>query len=250
MLRDPLDIFVRSGYSLLLGALGAATLAVDRQSAQEGLAIYRAAASPQYFRDLRKASGQRAEGGVYTTELTIWLMMWQRLDEKGTLSTAVQQVIEGRPRALLPRHKRLVEKTVSSNTGGYSQARGRLDQKVAKEVAGRIFDYLMADAREALPGLGRQAFLLDGSSLDLPATAELLKAYPPAQNQYGTTHWPVVRIVVAHDLVSGIAMPPVWGPMYGDQAVSEQELAAQGIGQLPPGSVVVADRNFGVFSTV
>jgi hypothetical protein len=108
---------------------------------------------------------------------------------------------------------------------------------------------LMADVPEALPGLGCRAFLLDGSSLDLPATPELLQAYPPAQNQHGAAHWPVVRIVVAHDVISGMAMPPSWGPMYGDQAVSEQQLAATGIGQLPAGSVVVGDRNFGVFST-
>lgn len=215
----------------------------------EALAIYRAAAPPEFFRDLRKASGQRAEGGVYTAELTTWLMMRQRLDGKSTLSTAIQDVAEGRPLVLLPSHKRLAEGTLSSNTGGYCRARQRLGKEVAKEVADRIFNYLMAARREALPGLGRQAFLLDGSSLDLPATEELLKAYPPAQNQNGAAHWPVVRIVVAHDLVSGIAMQPCWGPMYGDQAVSEQELAAAGIGQLPAGSVVVADRNFGVFST-
>jgi len=222
---------------------------VDRQTAVEALAIYRAAAPPEFFQDLRKASGQRAEGGVYGAELTTWLMMRQRLDGKATLSTAVQEVAEGRPQALLPSHKRLAEGTLSSNTGGYSRARRRLGKEVAEEVAERIFNYLMADVPEALPGLGRRAFLLDGSSLDLPATPELLQAYPPAQNQHGAAHWPVVRIVVAHDVISGMAMQPSWGPMYGDQAVSEQQLAATGIGQLPAGSVVVGDRNFGVFST-
>ncbi|HYU47590.1 MAG TPA: hypothetical protein VEK84_15615 [Terriglobales bacterium] len=219
------------------------------------MAIFRAAAPPEFFLELRKASGQRAEGGVYTVELTTWMMMRQRLEDKATLSTAVQEVTAGRPQALLPSHKRLVEGTLSSNTGAYSLARQRLDKETSGEVADRIFNYLIADAPEALPGLGRRAFLLDGSSLDLPATPELLKAYPPAQNQHGSAHFPVVRIVAATDLVSGMAMQPCWGPMrnarsvYGDQAVSEQELAADGIGRLPAGSVVVGDRNFGVFST-
>jgi len=213
------------------------------------LAIFRAAAPPEVFQGLPKAGGQRAEGGVYTVELTTWMMMRQRLDPKATLSTAVQDVAEGRPQVLLPTHKRLAEGTLSSNTGGYSRARRRLGQEVAQQVADLIFNYLMADVPEALPGLGRQVFLLDGSSLDLPATPDLRKAYPPAQNQHGVAHWPVVRILVAHDLISGLAMQPCWGPMYGDQAVSEQALAASGICQLPAGSVVVADRNFGVFST-
>ncbi len=213
------------------------------------MAIFRAAAPPEFFLELRRASGRRAEGGVYTVEVTTWMIMRQRLDDKATLSTAVAGATAGRPQALLPSHKRLVEGTLSSNTGAYSRARRRLGKEESEEVAGRIFNYLIADAPEALPGLGRRAFLLDGSSLDTPATPELLKAYPPAQNQHGSSHFPVVRIVGATDLVSGMAMPLCLGPMYGDQAVSEQELAAQGIGRLPTGSVVVADRNFGVFST-
>ena len=95
---------------------------VDGPRAAEALAIYRAAAPPEFFRDLRKASGQRAEGGVYSVELTTWMMMRQPLDPKATLSTAVQDVAQGRPQALLPTHKRLEEGTLSSNTGGYSRA--------------------------------------------------------------------------------------------------------------------------------
>lgn len=186
---------------------------------------------------------------MYTAEVTTWLMMQQRLDGKATLSTAVQQVVEGRPQVLLPDHRRLAKGTLSSNTGGYSRARSRLKQEVAEQVADRIFNYLMADEAEALPGLGRRAFLLDGSTVDLPNTPELRKTYPPAQNQHGSAHWPIVRMVVAHDLVSGIGMRPHWGPMCGKQAVSEQQLAADAIGQLPAGSVVVGDSNFGVFST-
>ena len=187
---------------------------------------------------------------MYTVEMTAWLMMQQRLDGKATLSTAVQQAAEGRPQALVPIHKRLTEGTLSSNTGGYSRARSRLETVVAEQVSDRIFNYLMVDVQEALPGLGRPAFLLDGSNLNLPDTPELREAYPPAQNQHGSAHWPTVRIVVAHDIVSGIGMQPRWGPMCGENAVSEQQLAAESIGQLPAGSVVVADRNFGVFSTV
>jgi len=246
---EPLDFSIEAEYSFLLGVSNTKMVAVASQRAVEALSIFRAAVPTTFFENLRKASGLRAEGGVYTTETTTWLIIQQRLDGKATLSTAVQQVGQGRPQQLLPNHKRLEEETLSSNTGGYSRARSRLKKEVAEQVSDKIFNYLMADAQEALPGLGRQAFLLDGSSLDLPATPKLLEAYPPPTNQHGTAHWPIVRMVVAHDVVSGIGMRPHWGPMYGDKAVSEQQLAADAIGQLPPGSVVVGDRNFGVFST-
>lgn len=58
----------------------------------------------------------------------------------------------------------------------------------------------------------------------------------------------MVRVLVAHDLHTGLAMRPQWGPMYGPQAVSEQGLLEQAIDQLPNGSTVMGDANFGVFS--
>jgi hypothetical protein len=58
----------------------------------------------------------------------------------------------------------------------------------------------------------------------------------------------VLRVLVAHDLHTGLAMRPEWGAMYGPDAVSEQELLERSIDRLPSGSTVVGDANFGVFS--
>jgi hypothetical protein len=90
--------------------------------------------------------------------------------------------------------------------------------------------------------------LLDGSSLQLEHSPELLRSYPPASKQQRRSHWPVVRVVVLHDVSSGLAQPPCWGAMHGDQAVSEQALAEQAIQQLSHPAVVMGDRNFGIFS--
>jgi hypothetical protein len=53
---------------------------------------------------------------------------------------------------------------------------------------------------------------------------------------------------VAHDLDTGLAMRPEFGPMHGPDAVSEQQLLEAAIGRLPEGSIVIGDANFGVFS--
>lgn len=82
----------------------------------------------------------------------------------------------------------------------------------------------------------------------LAHTPELCRIYPPGSNQHGESHWPVLRVVVAHDLHTGLAMRPEWGPMYGDQAVSEQALLQSAIDRLPEGATVIGDANFGVFS--
>jgi hypothetical protein len=108
---------------------------------------------------------------------------------------------------------------------------------------------LVLRLREILmPGGGCPCYLLDGTSLELEASPRLQKAYPPAENQHGRAHWPVLRLLVVHELETGLAEEPHWGPMYGGQAVSEQQLAEKTMDDLPRGSTLVADRNFGVFS--
>lgn len=209
--------------------------------------LYRQAAPEEFFRQLEKELGLRFRKRIFTLPVVIWLMMVQYLDRKATLSTAVQQVVQGRPKVLLSDHKRLREGTVSPHTGAYSDARQLMPLEAAEKVADRVFEHLLP-RREALPGWGRQVFIVDGSTLELPHTPELVKCYPPATNQHGTSHWPVLQVLVAQELTSGIAGRPCWGPMYGPQAVSEQSLTEQILERLPDGAVFMGDINFGVFS--
>lgn len=90
--------------------------------------------------------------------------------------------------------------------------------------------------------------MLDGSSLQLEHGEELKRAFPPASNQRGESHWPLLRIVALHDAETGLAQRLCRGPMYGAEAVSEQALGIQALEALPPGAVLIADRNFGIFS--
>ena len=76
----------------------------------------------------------------------------------------------------------------------------------------------------------------------------MIKAFSPGCNQHGKNHWPVMRIVVFHDVFSGLALRPSWGAMYGDTAVSEQALAEQSLEGLPREAVVLGDGNFGIFA--
>jgi hypothetical protein len=243
-----LDFFLAAGYSLLDGTVPTTNAEIDK-TALDAVALFQAAVPAEVFERQRKAAGQPPEKGIYTAAVVVALIILQRLQQgKATLSGAVQQMLSGRLDGLLPRHKRIEEKTVSGNTGAYSRARSRLPQAVAEMAADQVVEYLLAEHQEALPGLGLQAYLVDGSSFGMAHSEELLKVYPPACGRHGESHWPVVRVLVAHDLVSGIALRPAFGPMYGDHAVSEQALAEEIINRLPLGSIAVLDRNFGVYS--
>jgi hypothetical protein len=119
-------------------------------------------------------------------------------------------------------------------------------------VAIQVFELIVERLRGWLPRNPvlpeRPVFVLDGSTLTLPHTHDLVKAYPPSRNQHGESHWPIIRLVVLQDVQTGLALRPHWGPHHGPQAVGEQELALQAIPELPEQAVVLGDRNFGVFA--
>ena len=190
---------------------------------------------------------------VYNSLVVMWLMIWQRLQEKGTMRTAVLEAVRGLPTTFWPEPCKRLEaarkggRRLSNNTGAYNQARQTLSQAVVEPCYDRIFDQLMVAVKTGEP-TQRPAFFLDGTSLRTPHREELVAQYPPAVNQHGNAHWPVIRMLVAHDLYTGLGMRPEWGPMYGEEAVSEQGLLESAIHRLPPQALVVADANFGVFS--
>jgi len=93
----------------------------------------------------------------------------------------------------------------------------------------------------------RSIFLLDGTTIALAPERELQAAFPPASNQFGEGVWPIALLTVFHELASGCALLPEIGAMYGPAAVSETELARNGIAKLPANSIVMADAGFGIF---
>jgi hypothetical protein len=186
--------------------------------------------------------------GIFTLRVTTWMMMMQRLSPHGTLDTALSELLQGNGRELLQPCKRVREGNISANTGGYSRARQKMPEEAARRVACHSFEQLRRMRPEG--GLRDRLFLLDGSSIRLAHTPAIVKAYPAAENQHGESHWPVMRINVMHHLATAPAMAPQFGPMYGSEAVSEQMLAEPLIDNLPPASVLIGDRNFGVFSVM
>ena len=94
----------------------------------------------------------------------------------------------------------------------------------------------------------RCAFILDGTTIPLSPTPELKKAFPPASHQHGESVWPIALLVVAQELESGCAMRPEVGSRYGPEATSEVALTKPILPKLPTNSVLLADRDFGVFA--
>lgn len=134
----------------------------------------------------------------------------QRLRPWGTLASSAAELVQGLVDSLLSRYKRVREKKIGLSTGGYCQAR----QNLPKLLVDRTMDELLERLRRRLmgtqQGLARRLYLLDGSSLQLEHEPELVEAFPPARNQHGKAHWPVIRIVPLRS-GDGSGRTAVWG---------------------------------------
>ncbi len=207
-----------------------------------------------FLQQIRQKEKLRENNRVYNQSVVMWLMIAQRLQGGGTLETGVLELLVGLPSSFWPKPcKRLrvdakgQKRPLSGNTGSYNEARQALPVSLVEQCSDWAFVQLTEEMVGTIPVVGQRAFLIDGTTARTPHREALCAAYPVSSNQHGETHWPLIRMVVAHDLYTGLAMRPQWGPMHGPQAVSEQGLIEQAIDRLPPGAVVVYDAN-SVFS--
>lgn len=220
----------------------------------DALSLYLALLPAGFLQRWQDQAGVRQHNRVYNFLVVMWLLILQRLHGGASLERAVLELLRGLPPGFWPRPcKRLRDARppnppLSSRSGAYNQARQRLPLSVVESSCDRIFQQLTARLDGSLPALGTRAFFFDGTAVRTAHSAALCHRFPPGSNQHGPAHWPLLRMLVAHDLHTGLALRPEWGAMHGPQAVSEQELLEAALARLPGGSVVVGDANFGVFS--
>jgi hypothetical protein len=192
--------------------------------------------------------GSQRRKGIYCDRVVLWLMLWQRLQARGTMSHAVRQLAQGVGGSLLEPCKRVREGRIAAAAGGYCQGIQKMSKEVPQQVTQDLVKRLSAEIGSPWPGLPGPVYVVDGTTLQLPSTRKLAEAYPPTPNQHGESHWPILRLLVLHDVSSGMALYPHWGAVFGAEVKSEQKLAAEAFAQIPGGSTILADRNFGVFS--
>lgn len=184
-----------------------------------------------------------APHAVFTTSVTLWMLVFQRMNADSTLEAAVQHLLTNPP-PFLPTNRRTGK--LSDNTGGYSRARHRLPLAMVGWLAERVAQSLI----DGLPPSfsGRRVFVIDGTTVTLAPEPALRQAFPPAKNQHGRGVWPVATLVMCHELASGTALIPEIGPKFGSHVISETALIHQHLTRLPPDAIVMADAGFGIFA--
>ncbi len=81
--------------------------------------------------------------------------------------------------------QRVRRKRISSQAGGYCQARQKLPTLLCEQVSQEIVERLRVLLNAGRPDGQANVFVLDGSSLELEHSRQLLRRYPLAPDQHG-----------------------------------------------------------------
>jgi hypothetical protein len=184
---------------------------------------------------------------VYTNAATIFALVLQRLEGGLTLKQTVKRMIDQHRDMLRSENRRVQEGTLAENPSAYDQARRTIPlQNIAdfcRLVCNRLAD-LSGDGFD-----GKRVYILDGTTISLPPTKDIAEKFPTARNQHGRSAWPIMSLLVAHELDSSCCLVPEIGAMYGSKAVSELTLMKKLLANTVPNDcIVMGDSGFGVFA--
>jgi hypothetical protein len=175
---------------------------------------------------------------IYSLRLTFECFLWQMLKPRTSCREVVRQV-----QALFRLHGR---GPVHEGDSAYVQARHRLPRERLEKVL--VATAQAADRRVGSVGQlqGRPVKVVDGSTTQLPDTAENQKRYPQPASQKKGCGFPVMKLVVLSSLSSGAIL----NVMLGSLRHHDLRLLRGLWEQLKKGDILLGDRAFGEYTTL
>lgn len=183
---------------------------------------------------------------AFTPLVTLWYMIFQRLNDNHHLSQVQEDAREGGADRLSPPAKPLSAQITSESTSAYSDARQRLPLPVCRRTLWHTAQQFGQSFKLPL-WFGLQVGLLDGSTYRLRPFGDMPKHFPPHRpgNCNKPPYWCVARVVGLLCLATGAVLDSAVGSLRAsEQALSAGMLKARSWA----GWLLLGDRNFGVFS--
>lgn len=119
----------------------------------------------------------------------------------------------------------------------YCEARGKLSWEAFAYLLDRA---LLEDRIKAERWLGHRVRAVDGSSVQLPRSKEILDTFPIRKNVFGQSHYPMLSIVVAADIFSC----QTTHTFIGNKCLSERDALKSIMSNFEEGDISILDRNF------
>jgi putative transposase len=185
----------------------------------------------QAFADEHVSFGTR-RNSFWTPALTLWTFLSQVLHGIKSCRAAVA-------RALVA--VALQRPAEDCDTGNYCRARAKLATAVLRRLTLQVGQRLEQEARSGWRWHGRSVTLVDGFTVSLPDTAANQKAYPQPNTQKPGLGFPLLRVVAMLSLATAACQGLALGPYQGKES-GETALFRTLLEQLPPGTIVLADR--------
>lgn len=177
---------------------------------------------------------------LFTPLVTLWYLIFQRLNPDHTLDAALSDARAGGAKHL---SQKLSRQLRSDSTASYSDARQRLPWQFLAQALSLQARQIIQLSPTAARWHGLVLALLDGSTVRLRPHGTLAKDFPGNGNQHRRPYWCLMRVVACFCARSGAAMDCAIGSLHQ----SEQALACQLIRGCSLQSLLIGDRNFGVF---
>lgn len=184
---------------------------------------------------------------AFSPLIILWYLAFQFLSGDATLETVVEDARDGGADHLSPPGKRLSQILRSEATTSWSDARQRLPEAVVRkalQASGQTIRAMVQSPQwRAL-----NPVLLDGTTFRLRPRGDIPAAFPAHHSGHNPhPYWCLARAVVAFCLATGV----VRDCTLGSTKRSEQALVIE---MLRPSlwthSLLIADRNFGVYAVV
>jgi hypothetical protein len=185
----------------------------------------------QAFADEEVSFGQTAQA-FWTPALTLWTFLSQVLSGVKSCRAAVARAFVAMA---------LTRALEDLDTGNYCRARLQLPTTVLQRLTLQLGNGLEEKAPASWKWHGHHVMLVDGFTVTLPDTTANQKAYPQPDTQKPGLGFPLLRAVVLLSLATAAVQGLATGPYQGKES-GETALLRTLLGQLPAGSIVVADR--------
>jgi Transposase DDE domain len=184
---------------------------------------------------------------AFTPLVTLWYCIFQRLSPNHHLSQVQQDALAGGADHLSPRGKPLSQQVHSEATTSFSDARQRLPREVFRKTL-RHTAAQMSGAFQIPERFGLKVALMDGTTCRLRPFQDIPQEFPPHRpgNCKKQPYWCLARIVGLFCLATGAVLDSAMGSL----KTSEQTLSATLLQRSWEKWLLVADRNFGVYSVV
>jgi hypothetical protein len=175
---------------------------------------------------------------VYTPEVTLWAFLSQVLDEDKSQQAAVSRVIA----AYVAQRK----KPPSANTSAYCQARSRLSEDTLSILTRETAKQEVSNIPKPWLWKGKHIKLVDGSTLSMPDTVKNQLEYPQPTSQKKGVGFPMARIVVIVDYITGMLLDFAMG-QYSGENTGEHALLRQLMSSFNTDDIMLGDAYYPSF---